>query len=206
MTGHRTILRSGALFGLRIMTKEHIYIIALVLLVFLVGLKWTRIAAWLYPKKGYGLVRRDFRSNSSFSNHRGIRNNNPGNLKQTSPRQGWTGAVANPTDSTFEQFEFYVYGIRAMVKLIRNKVRSGLDTPAQLIGSTQGGWAPAHVDANQTDAYIEFVADEADMNPDSIINISDKQQIWRLASAMEQFENGLKIMTYQEFEDAWRLL
>ncbi|MEL6837156.1 MAG: hypothetical protein AAFP77_29395 [Bacteroidota bacterium] len=188
------------------MTKAHIYIIVFLFVLFLIGYKWTKIAAWLLPKSGYGLVSRDFRASDAFANHRGIRNNNPGNLKQSNPRQGWIGAVRNPSDATFEQFELYVYGVRAMVKLIRNKVQNGLNTPEKLIGDPQQGWAPAQVDNNSTEAYIDFVADEAGMQPDSLIDASDKQLLWRISSAVEQFENGVKVMTYQEFENAWRLL
>ena len=184
------------------MSKEHFYLLAFLVLVWLAILKWSKIAAFVFPKQALGVMKRDFRSSAAFTNHRGVQNNNPGNLKQTTPRQGWIGAVDAPEDSTFEEFEYYVYGVRAMVKLVRNKItRNGKDTIRKLITT----WAPAS-DNNNTANYIAFVAEESEMDEDDRIDPNDKEQMWRIVSAIEQFENGLKVMAYQEFKDAWTLL
>lgn len=52
-----------------------------------------------------------------MSEPRGIRNNNPGNIKKTSDK--WEGLNADQSkDDTFCQFSDAKYGIRAMAKLL----------------------------------------------------------------------------------------
>ena len=65
---------------------------------------------------------------------RGIRNNNPGNLRISG--NAWQGKIptSQNTDGAFEQFSYYVYGVRAMIKLIGNDhTNYGLNTVAQII-------------------------------------------------------------------------
>ena len=67
---------------------------------------------------------------------RGIRNNNPGNIRKTNIK--WAGEVVPGTDSAFEQFKSMPYGIRAMLVDIIGKHKRGLDTIQELINV----WAP----------------------------------------------------------------
>ena len=46
---------------------------------------------------------------------RGIRNNNPGNIKKNGV--DWDGLSEEQTDNTFFQFDDPVYGIRALTKI-----------------------------------------------------------------------------------------
>lgn len=51
---------------------------------------------------------------------RGIRNNNPLNIRKGN---NWKGERPNQTDPAFEEFESMEMGIRAAIKLIRNKIQ-----------------------------------------------------------------------------------
>jgi hypothetical protein len=81
---------------------------------------------------------------------RGIRNNNPGNLRKTGIP--WLGKVVPGTDASFEQFKTMPYGIRAMLLDIIGKHKRGLNTIQELISV----WAPPV--ENDTSGYINSVA------------------------------------------------
>ena len=81
---------------------------------------------------------------------RGIRNNNPGNLRHSSQ---WQGLRTEQADPAFCQFETMAYGIRALIKtLITYHRRYGLSTVAGIIRR----WAPPT--ENDTAAYSRAVA------------------------------------------------
>lgn len=134
---------------------------------------------------------------------RGLRNNNPGNLILTAPPQGWLGSIepqAN-TDDTFEQFFFYIYGLRAMLKLMRNKMhQEGRNTIRRLIGS----WAPPN--ENQTEEYIAAVSVATGIPQNQPIDINDPERLYLLARSIELLENGQNIMTRTDFDQAFALL
>lgn len=122
--------------------------------------------------------------NTSLS--RGIRNNNPGNLVLTGI--GWEGKIPNAqnTDGTFEQFTSANYGIRAMAMDIMNDFGEGTDTLRKLINE----YAPPH--ENDTAAYIAYVADALQINPDAPLTINaDTLSI--LLHAQIQKENGVQM-------------
>lgn len=81
---------------------------------------------------------------------RGIKNNNPGNLRLSSEK--WQGEVTG-SDKAFKTFSDPVYGIRAIAKLLLNYERKyGLNTISGLISR----WAPPN--ENDTTAYVKAVA------------------------------------------------
>ena len=81
---------------------------------------------------------------------RGIRNNNPLNIRIGNT---WLGEVPNPTDSDFEQFVSVVYGLRAAFCILRRYIRRyHRDTIAKIICA----WAPTN--ENNTALYISQVA------------------------------------------------
>ena len=90
---------------------------------------------------------------------RGMRNNNPGNLRISNNQ--WQGKVPvwENTDGEFEQFKEYRYGVRAMIKLIQNYIRSGDNTLVTIISR----YAPAT--ENDTAAYIRAVAGATGFSP-----------------------------------------
>ncbi len=128
---------------------------------------------------------------------RGIRNNNPLNLRITSDR--WLGRVKpeNQTDREYLQFVSPVYGLRAAMRVLRTyrKTRN-ISTVAGLITR----WAP-HIE-NPTNAYIDFVKGKT--------GITDweyqKGMVVSLIKAMGEFENG-RPLPYQDsdYYEAWEL-
>lgn len=86
----------------------------------------------------------------STSGKRGIRNNNPGNIRITG--DNWQGLLPQQNDPSFFQFTHAKYGIRAMAKILSNYQAQGVGTIAQIISR----WAPAT--ENNTQSYINHVS------------------------------------------------
>lgn len=85
-------------------------------------------------------------------NTRGIRNNNPFNIKRSS--NCWLGKVpfSASTDKVFEQFESIDYGLRAGIKLLIKYIRvDKLKTVREIISR----YAP--LSENDTEQYVKFV-------------------------------------------------
>ncbi len=62
---------------------------------------------------------------------RGIRNNNPGNIRKG---DNWQGLAAEQTDEAFCVFRSAEYGIRALVKVLLNyEKKYGLNTVRKLL-------------------------------------------------------------------------
>src|SRR5574337_804815 len=81
---------------------------------------------------------------------RGIRNNNPGNIRKSS--EPWRGLAAakDQKDPAFFTFETPEWGIRAMAVILRTyQTKYGLRTIRAIIGR----WAPSA--ENDTDAYVD---------------------------------------------------
>ena len=99
---------------------------------------------------------------------RGIRNNNPGNIRHGSNWQGLNPNSRN-IDPAFCVFTSSVYGIRALAKVLINyKKIHGLNTVRQIISR----YAPPN--ENQTTAYIQSVAKQLGVVPDTIIDIEER--------------------------------
>ncbi len=112
---------------------------------------------------------------------RGIRNNNPGNIRHGSSQ--WQGMSAKQTDPEYIQFDDPVYGIRAMAKLLTNyQSRYGLDTISELIGR----WAPPN--ENITSAYIAAVSKNIGVSADHKIDVV--KSLPQLVPAIIFHENG----------------
>lgn len=116
---------------------------------------------------------------------RGIRNNNPLNIRIGNT---WLGEVPNPTDSEFEQFVSVRYGLRAAFVILRRYIkRYGRNTPAKIIRA----WAPAV--ENNTQRYIEVVCKRSLIAPDEVIDYADKKTMVRLVKAMAFVECGVQL-------------
>lgn len=116
---------------------------------------------------------------------RGIRNNNPGNIRVGNV---WLGEVSNPTDSDFEQFVTMEYGVRAMCVLLRRYIRHyHKDTVAQIVST----WAPRS--ENDTTSYIDYVAAQLNIDPNVAIKYEDSETICKLVDAMTSYECGQHI-------------
>lgn len=116
---------------------------------------------------------------------RGIRNNNPLNIRIGNT---WLGEVPNPTDSEFEQFVSVRYGLRAAFVILRRYIRRyGRNTPAKIIRA----WAPAV--ENNTQRYIEVVCKRSLIAPNEVIEYADKNTMVRLVKAMAFVECGVQL-------------
>lgn len=130
---------------------------------------------------------------------RGIRNNNPGNLKITPVE--WKGKipVSENTDGIFEQFENFIWGLRAMMLDIRNDIFEGKDNLEKLIYE----YAPPS--ENDTEKYIEDVELWSGISRYQQLT-GGKQQMGRLIPAMVQKENGMNPVSQKIFNRAWNIL
>ena len=105
---------------------------------------------------------------------RGIRNNNPLNIRRTAKDQ-WKGLRAQQTDASFCQFESLEYGWRAAFYLLTRTYyhKYRLYTIRMIINK----WAPPH--ENLTATYIQNVCRLTEIPPDEPIGIpSDQPERW----------------------------
>ncbi len=104
---------------------------------------------------------------------RGIRNNNPLNVRRSKDK--WQGLRAVQTDAQFCQFETMAYGWRAAFVLL---TRTYYHTyRLYTIRAIISRWAPPN--ENNTRAYIENVARLTGITPDEPLGIpSEKPSRW----------------------------
>lgn len=117
---------------------------------------------------------------------RGIRNNNPGNIRWGADWQGLKkdGKSQDPSFCVFISPE---YGIRALAKLLKNYQRLyGLNTARKIINR----YAPPN--ENQTQAYIQSVAHQLGVQPDTPIDLNDEATLLVFIKAIIRFENGIQ--------------
>lgn len=113
---------------------------------------------------------------------RGLRNNNPGNIRRNS--DVFQGEKTS-SDREFKQFKSMAYGYRAIFKILSNYYRNyKLDTIRKMIGR----WAPEN--ENNTDAYIKAVADYSGIPADDPIDINSREQMTQIIAGMSKVENG----------------
>lgn len=118
---------------------------------------------------------------------RGIRNNNPLNIRIGNT---WLGEVTNPTDSEFEQFVSILYGLRAAFVILRRYIRRyGRNTVRKIIHA----WAPRS--ENDTDTYVKVVATRAHIDPDAPIDYADEPTMVAIVRAMAFVECHADIPT-----------
>lgn len=112
---------------------------------------------------------------------RGLKNNNPGNIKIG---EKWEGIVGN--DGQFLVFKSMDYGLRAMSKLLltyQNKY--GLNTIDQIITK----FAPKK-DNNPTEKYIKDVCDYMKVTRNQKIDLTNDKTMLDLVNAMVRMETG----------------
>ena len=117
---------------------------------------------------------------------RGIRNNNPGNIRWG---ENWKGLKKDgkQQDPSFCVFTNAVYGIRALAKVLKNYQRLyGLNTPRKIISRY------ASPNENQTLAYIQSVACQLNITPDDKVNLSEIGTLTVFVKAIIRYENGIQ--------------
>ena len=132
---------------------------------------------------------------------RGIRNNNPGNIRVS--KALWVGKVDEglSKDKSFEQFKKYWHGVRALIVILRSYYnKHNLTTIEQIITR----WAPPK--ENDTKSYINQVSNHCGfLSTQKIQWIED--EIYLIVEAIIQHENGKKgFLTKEIFELAWKKL
>ena len=133
---------------------------------------------------------------------RGIRNNNPVNIRQGESWQGLTHPQADPEFCTFESMQ---YGIRAALVLLRNYMsgwggrRAKLNTIHKIIQN----WAPTN--ENNTEAYIRFVSEKSGIHPYQVLWFSHDDAVFRILAAMCLMESSY-ILTREMFNSARSLM
>ncbi len=121
---------------------------------------------------------------------RGIRNNNPLNIRKGN---NWQGERHPQSDKAFEEFQSMTYGIRAGFKLIKRYMSGygGKTKPFDTIELIVKRWAPPS--ENATQRYIDFVATATGIDPRQKIDFRNKKVMCDIVSAMIQVECGQKV-------------
>ncbi len=115
---------------------------------------------------------------------RGIRNNNPGNIRLSSAK--WQGQKKFQMDTGFVEFDDPVFGLRALMRLLLNyHYRHALDTVESIINR----YAPPH--ENATDGYINHVCRILRIGRREKIALADKDRLVAFAKAICRHENGI---------------
>lgn len=126
---------------------------------------------------------------------RGIRNNNPGNLRRTS--DPWQGLSTEQSDAEFFSFNSSTYGIRALARvLISYQDKYGLDTIDGLISR----WAPGA--ENDTAAYVQAVARRTGFGSLQSLNMHRFAHLKPIVEAIIWHENGMHPYTEAEIVKA----
>ena len=116
---------------------------------------------------------------------RGIRNNNPLNIRIGNT---WLGERENPTEPAFEEFVTMEYGLRAAFLILRRYIRRYKKNTMSAIIST---WAPET--ENQTKAYIQTVSSATNIPADATILFEDRETMVKIVCAMAKVECGQSI-------------
>ena len=98
--------------------------------------------------------------NEELKQPRGLRNNNPLNIRFSEYNE-WLGRVEkDKSDNSFEEFISLYFGIRAGIILLRRYIERGINTPRLIIRH----WAPSN--ENNTEKYIENVCEWSGLERD----------------------------------------
>lgn len=127
---------------------------------------------------------------------RGIRNNNPLNIRIGNT---WLGEHPRPTDTEFEQFVSVKYGLRAAFCILRRYIRRyHRNTITKIVHS----WAPST--ENDCAAYIKVVAHRSGIDPDAQIDYADIVTMCKLVKAMAYVECGREL-DIKVIEDSYKI-
>ncbi len=115
---------------------------------------------------------------------RGLRNNNPGNIRITKDK--WQGLRPVQEDKEFFQFTGMKWGYRALIRTLQNyRRRHGCRTIADFINR----WAPPS--ENYTGGYISRVCKEMQVPNSFVPDVDDKATMCAFAAAISEVENGV---------------
>lgn len=134
---------------------------------------------------------------------RGIRNNNPGNIRIGN---AWHGeqeyglrTEEQKREKTFEVFVCATYGIRSIAKLLKNyQKKYRLMTIYGIIER----YAPST--ENRTDEYAEHVASIVGIDKGQYIDVTNPESMRKMLSGIILHENGIQPYSW-EIEDGMLL-
>jgi hypothetical protein len=116
---------------------------------------------------------------------RGLRNNNPGNIRKSEATRNFSGLAVMQDDPEFWKFKGAEWGIRALAKILLTYQRKhGLKT----VGQIMNRWAPPS--ENPTDQYAIFVAGQVGVSTTEEIDLEVGIVMQRLVRAIIHFEQG----------------
>lgn len=128
---------------------------------------------------------------------RGIRNNNPGNIRYNAT--SWVGLAVPPSDGEFCVFTEPKYGIRALARIIKvYNAKYGINTVAGIVKR----WAPPC--ENDTNAYIRSICQQTGFNATSKLNLADEKVLLALVKSIIKHENGKQPYTDKEIIEGLR--
>lgn len=111
---------------------------------------------------------------------RGIRLNNPGNIRRSTVP--WLGLAQLQDDPDFFEFTSAIYGIRAMARIFKTYQREGIST----VGEAINRWAPPV--ENDTGAYVSDVCARCGVQPTDRVDFGTIMPT--LVKAVIHHENG----------------
>lgn len=114
---------------------------------------------------------------------RGVRNNNPGNIRKNSANQ-WAGMASSQPDFSFVTFITPEYGYRALAVLLRNYARQGYRSISTILAR----YAPPS--ENNTNAYINAVKARMGLPATTLLDLSDEDVLFNLMKAITIQEQG----------------
>ena len=129
---------------------------------------------------------------------RGLRNNNPGNLRLSKDK--WKGLSEKQEDKSFFQFVSIEWGYRALIITLQNYRRKH---GCQSIRDFIKRYAPEV--ENNTEAYINAVCSKMGKKDDWCPNIDDKVTMVMFASAISYVENG-ELAIVEDVVKGWDLI
>lgn len=146
------------------------------------------VALWLYSRtdQGQAVVSSIAKkAGDLLGAPRGIRNNNPGNIRRNNVN--WQGALSRAAvdqaglewDDTFVQFDTPANGVRAIGHILMSYQARNLVSVDSIIRT----WS-----ATDQDAYVANVSDALQVQPDDVIDV--QASLPQLATAIIQQENG----------------
>ena len=110
----------------------------------------------------------------------GDRLNNPGCIRYNVAND-WKGQLGE--EKGFCKFDTKVHGLRAIMKILRTYINTGTNT----ISAIMHRYAPSH--ENNTEAYIQYVANQMGLSDGNVAVEWRQQTIMNLARAISQYES-----------------
>lgn len=143
--------------------------------------------------------------NDKTKTSRNVRNNNPGNLRDSG--ESWRGQLPSVTDAdgSFKQFKTWHLGCRAMIKLLSNYIKVlNRNTIRKIVAA----YAPNGDGTNHEATYREVLRKFTGKGDDDVLVVS-KELLWKLTQGifhMETEPHERTLYTRADFDTAYNLL